>query len=242
MSEGQGTTTYRYPASGLGAGRLNELGTGTVGGLSGGRAQAPALVDSRTSNFVGYAETSVGTNVVPVVATDYSGNRRTNKYQIVVTGDDSTKSFTYDLNGNQIAETTSTSTNTYEWDAVNRLVKITQRPASGPEQVTEFTYDGLGRRVRMIEKTDNVVASDQRFLWVGAELAEEREANGATVTKRFLGLGEQVNGTNYYYTTDHLGSIRELRRRAEISVTTGLSSAAAGAPSVDRIVRRRAGR
>jgi RHS repeat-associated protein len=40
--------------------------------------------------------------------------------------------------------------------------------------------------------------------------AEERDASG-NVTKRFFGnAGEQIAGTNYYYTTDHLGSVREM--------------------------------
>jgi RHS repeat-associated protein len=39
--------------------------------------------------------------------------------------------------------------------------------------------------------------------------AEERDATG-NVTKRFFGAGEQIGGVNYYYTTDHLGSVREM--------------------------------
>jgi RHS repeat-associated protein len=56
--------------------------------------------------------------------------------------------------------------------------------------------------------------STKRFVWSGNTIAEERDAAGATVTKRFFPEGEQQiggkNEGNYYYSRDHLGSIREL--------------------------------
>jgi len=39
--------------------------------------------------------------------------------------------------------------------------------------------------------------------------AEERDASN-NVTKRFFGAGEQIGGINYYFTHDHLGSVREM--------------------------------
>ncbi|MDD5263076.1 MAG: hypothetical protein PHD76_14630 [Methylacidiphilales bacterium] len=41
------------------------------------------------------------------------------------------------------------------------------------------------------------------------KICEERDASN-TVTKRFYGQGEQMTGANYFYTRDHLGSVREL--------------------------------
>jgi RHS repeat-associated protein len=41
-------------------------------------------------------------------------------------------------------------------------------------------------------------------------MAEERDATGVNVTKRFFAQGEQIAGARYYYTRDHLGSIREM--------------------------------
>ncbi len=41
-------------------------------------------------------------------------------------------------------------------------------------------------------------------------MAEERDASGGTVTKRFFTQGEQISGTNYYFTKDHLGSVMEM--------------------------------
>jgi hypothetical protein len=51
-------------------------------------------------------------------------------------------------------------------------------------------------------------------VWSGDTIAEERDATGANVTKRYFAEGEQrVGGAdagNYFYTRDHLGSIREI--------------------------------
>ena len=52
--------------------------------------------------------------------------------------------------------------------------------------------------------------STNKFVWAGTELCEQRNNTGATVTKRFFGQGEQISGTNYCFTRDHLGSVREV--------------------------------
>lgn len=105
----------------------------------------------------------------------------------------------YDDNGNMVSATSPATA--YAWDGQDRLIKITQGANS-----TEFVYDGLGRRVA--EKLNG--AFIRRWLWDGTELCEERDAGGTTVTKRFFPQGEQINGINYYFTMDHLGSIREM--------------------------------
>ena len=48
-----------------------------------------------------------------------------------------------------------------------------------------------------------------QYLWSGDNLIEERDQNG-NVLRRFFSLGEQINGINYYYAKDHLGSIRQM--------------------------------
>jgi RHS repeat-associated protein len=56
--------------------------------------------------------------------------------------------------------------------------------------------------------------SVKTFVWSGNTIAEERDSTGANVTKRFFAEGEQrIGGTDagkYYYTRDHLGSVREV--------------------------------
>jgi RHS repeat-associated protein len=97
---------------------------------------------------------------------------------------------------------------TYEWDAEQRLNRI----ASGNKE-TQFVYDGLGRCVRIRELAAGSEVSDRRFVWRDQEICEERTADGA-VSKRFFEQGVQLEGQltggNFFYTRDHLDSIREL--------------------------------
>ena len=115
------------------AGSVSKQATVTVGGNA-------ATFNHATTNFTGYAIVSLGTNVVPIIANDYSGNSTTNKYQLVLTNNGVVKTITYDLNGNETSVVTATSTNNYQWDAANRLLSIT-----GPTNQSLLTYDGLGQ-------------------------------------------------------------------------------------------------
>ena len=179
------------------AGSVSKASTVTVGGNA-------ATINHQTTNFTAYATVISGTNVIPVVATDYSANQVTNKYQVVVTNNGVAKTITFDLNGNETAVVTSTTTNTYLWDAANRLVSII-----GPTNQSVFTYDGFGRRVQITEYQNGNAISTNNFLWDKAQLCEQRSV-ADVVIKRFSELGEQILGTNYYFTRDHLGSVREM--------------------------------
>ena len=161
--------------------------------------QSKPVTVGADNKFAGTALLASGTNTVEVQATDYSGNTRTNTYQVNVSG--ASKSFIFDPNGNE----TSDGTRTFEWDAENRLTAIN----NGTHR-SEFTYDGLSRRVRIVEKDNNVVTNDTRFLWCSEELCEERDSAGSTTTKRFFPQGEQQGTDSFFYTRDHLGSIRAL--------------------------------
>jgi RHS repeat-associated protein len=173
------------------AGTLSEAAKVTVQGK-------PATV-SADNKFAGTVVLTGGTNSVTVQATDYSGNTRSNTYQATVSG--SSKSFTYDNNGNLTGD----GTRTFEWDAENRLTAVN----SGVQR-SEFTYDGLSRRVRIVEKTSGATTSDMRFLWCDEDLCEQRDSTGATSTARFFPQGEQQGTDAFFYTRDHLGSIREV--------------------------------
>ena len=153
------------------SGRLNETGTVWVGSSS-------AQMGTRGTSFVAYAQAVLGTNVFSIRATDASNNSKTNNYQLIVTNNGVAQSLTYDLNGNQRSIVTATFTNTYEWDGANQLVAVNL----GPNR-SEFSYDGSGRRVRAVEKTNGVIQSDKRFLWCGTELCEERDSSGGGVVK-----------------------------------------------------------
>jgi RHS repeat-associated protein len=110
---------------------------------------------------------------------------------------------TYDANGNTLTDENG---NTYTWDALNRMISVTY--PSGASSV--FAYDGLSRRISIIEKNSSgTVTSTKNYLWIGSEIAEERDASN-NVTKRFFPQGEQQSGTPYYYTRDQESSVREL--------------------------------
>jgi RHS repeat-associated protein len=184
-------------------GRLGEAGTVEVAGSA-------ATMGIQNTSFVGYATASLGTSLVSISATDYATNSTTNVYQIVITNAGIARTLSYDVNGNLTNVVSAIGTNRYEWDGADRLIRITQLLSTGPRLVSEFTYDGLGRRVKILEKTNNVAKSTNWFVWCETELCEERGPSGSTVTKRFFGEGEQISGTNYFFLTDHLGSVREM--------------------------------
>ena len=173
------------------AGSVNEPATVTI--------QGQAATVTGTNAFSGALPVVPGTNVFTIRATDPSGNAATATYQVDVTN--APKTFTYDANGNLTAD----GTRTFEWDARNQLVAVTV----GTHR-SEFVYDGLQRRVRQIEKDNGVTTADTRVLWCETAICEERAADGVTVTRRAFGLGEQVNGEARFFTTDHLGSVREV--------------------------------
>lgn len=137
-------------------------------------------------------------------------------------------SYFYDVAGNrlmeQVGSTNSTATynalnqlsarsgsgvsRTNEWDALNRLVAV-----NVANQRIEFSYDGFSRLASLRFLTNGVEANLRKFVWCDGEISEERDAAGV-VTKRFFNQGVKLetgpNAGKYFYTRDHLGSVREL--------------------------------
>ena len=178
-------------------GTVDEPATVTVAGN-------PGTVDA-AGNFDGTVNVNVGANTVAVAATDASGNTQTNNYQVTVpSGVNAT--LLYDLNGNL----TNDGSKTYEWDAVNRCVAINL----GTHR-TEMSYDGQNRESKRVERENGTVTETKQFIWEGWQRSEERDANNQ-VSKRFCAEGEQIDGSAYFYSRDHLGSIRELSDSAGV--------------------------
>jgi RHS repeat-associated protein len=173
------------------AGTLDEAAAVTI--------QAKPAEVSASNQFNATAVVPSGTTSIQITAKDYSGNLRTNTYDVVQSG--ASASYTYDDNGNLTGD----GARSFEWDAENRLLAI----EAGTHR-SEFTYDGLGRRVRIVEKENAATVSDHWYLWCGLAVCEERDSTGANVLKRFFGQGELIGSTPYFYTTDHLGSVREM--------------------------------
>ncbi len=171
-------------------GTVNEPSIVTVGGQ-------PASVDG-AGNFAADLALSPGTQTVAVTATDGTSNAATKSYQVVVASG-SSRTLSHDLNGNLINDGAG---RTYDWDAEDRLIKITQGA-----NVTEFVYDGEGRRVR--EKLNSFVI--KQWVWTGGpQPSEERDGSNSVARRFFRGLGQQVGASSYFYATDHLGSVREM--------------------------------
>ena len=131
-------------------------------------------------------------------AYDFAGNR------LVAATNGVQTTFSYSALNQLVSSTLLTNNLTYEWDVENRLTAIN----NGTNR-SEFYYDGLGRRTEIIEKVNDNVVSNNYYLWCGTEICEQRDFTGANVIRRFFGQGEQLSTGNYYYTRDHLGSVRE---------------------------------
>jgi RHS repeat-associated protein len=170
------------------AGSLSEAASVSIEGV-------PATVKS-DDRFEGTASVGSGTNSVVVKAKDYSGNERTNTYDVSVSG--SSKSFTYDANGNMTGD----GTRSFEWDAENRLVKVTENST----EIASFSYDAFGRR-----STKTVGAGTHTFVYDGEDVLEDR-TSGSTVTYAHgpgvdRPLAKQSGAATSYFLADHLGSI-----------------------------------
>jgi RHS repeat-associated protein len=178
-------------------GNLDEPGTVTVNG------QATPVNPDKTFRAEVPANPA-GSTTVTVVATDLKNNVNTKQWQFNGLAP-TPRVITYDLNGNTVND----GSRTYTWDAKDQLATI-DWVSGGNALRTEFTYNGLGQRVKMVEKTNGAVTSTITYLWVNGQIAEERDSTGATVAKRYLSGGMMVGATKYFFTGDHLGSVREV--------------------------------
>jgi len=182
-------------------GTLNEPANVSVAGQPAVVSSVPGTGDFKFQKEIPVAQ---GNNNFQIIATDAKGNARTQNYSVQVGA--AQKIYEYDLNGNLLREKDPAGTviRSFEWDGADRLKAINW----GTQRI-EWTYNALGQKVL---ETVNGVAS-KHFLWDGIAILLEKTPTH-TITKRFYGEGEQrVSGAdagNYYYTRDHLGSIREV--------------------------------
>jgi RHS repeat-associated protein len=153
---------------------------------------------NRTSEVVGTISTASTPNSVNEITSQSGGKNRT---------------LTYDLNG---SITSDGGTRTFEWDGANRLVAINY---TGATTRSEFTYDGLSRIAKIVEKTGSTTNSTRNIAWCGEEKCEFRDGNDA-VTHQLYGNGQYSGGLPYYYLRDHLGSIREMVKSGGTSVAS----------------------
>jgi RHS repeat-associated protein len=154
-----------------------------------------------TKNFNGNFTVPSGATQASIGATDGGGNQVTNNYELSTTGP-ATQASSYDLNGNLVSD----GTNTYLWDAENRLIQINY---PGSNNYSAFTYDGFGHLVNIVETVSGTVSSTKQFVWSKDKMrsnqpCEARNSSGA-ITAQYLPLGETIAGVSYYYDSDHNG-------------------------------------
>jgi RHS repeat-associated protein len=180
------TYTYQYDAA-------SQLLAAVLEDRTGARVKTYAYdydaAGNRTGEDVGASHRSASFNVVNQLVSLQRGTK--------------TLDFTYDANGNLLSD----GVRTFEWDARDRLTAI----VAGKRR-SEFSYDGFDRRVRIVEKRNGAVVSDVWLLWCGANICEQRVVGAGTSTpqKRFFRFGETDDALAYFYTRDHLGSVRQM--------------------------------
>ena len=179
------------------SGYLTKPGTASINGT-------PAAMLTQT-NFTSMLYAGVGTNTYSVTASDFNGHSATNSYSFVATQNGLNTALSYDLAGNLIKKSSSSQTLTFAWDGLDRCVGLT----NGVYR-TIIAYDGMNRWTRITEYSSTNQTADRRFVWNGTTLAEERDASGSNVVKRFFGNGFTQTGTNYYYVKDQMGSVVEV--------------------------------
>ena len=125
----------------------------------------------------------------------------TNGLQVSTSGGSAT-SLSYDLNGNLLSD----GTNSYAWDAENRMIKITY-PGTG--NYSTFSYDGGGRNVDIVETVAGSVTSTKQFVWAGLTRCESRDASSLIISAYYL-RGFMTSGAKYFYGIDSDQSIKQI--------------------------------
>ena len=73
---------------------------------------------------------------------------------------------------------------------------------------SDYFYDGESRRVRIKELESGTQTKDETFVWCGSRICQKR--SGSTVERNYFDQGFEEGTTDYFYTRDHLGSVREV--------------------------------
>jgi len=185
-------------------GTIDEPGTVSINEQPASMRTVLDANEDPTFRFLADVPLTTGLNQVTVEAADGSSNTTSELYEVTVTELTGQTAPAYDPRGNM---TSNGRGQTYEWDSLNRLLAIVY----ADDTRTEFTYDALSRRVRILEKDDQGdPVTDKRLLWEGTSIAQERDASN-TVVKRYATHGLALSDdSTYFYTRDHLGSIRQI--------------------------------
>ena len=171
-------------------------------------AQSPSLFSFGYDAVNQLLSATVTNSGAPVDAFAYTYDAAGNRLTELAGGTTTTSSYNA-LNQLSTRANAAISSRTNEWDAQNRLTAV-----NAGSNRTEFGYDGLSRLAYIRQLQNGSETSFRRFVWGDVRIYEERDKSGAIVNKRFFAKGVRLetgaNAGAYYYTRDHLGSIREL--------------------------------
>jgi RHS repeat-associated protein len=196
--------------------------SGSPGGSSGSGGQNDGGSGSATAQVTKYAYDGADRLVSAAVGTDvstpsapqyaYAYDPGFNVTSIAANGPAQTFSYTktnaiasgtYDGNGSP----TALGSKTYVWDAQNRLVSVT----SGGKE-TDFSYDGDGHIVRIVQKQGSTTTSDKAYTWCGNTRCAEHDnaQSGSPLSTRYFDQGIVSGSTGYYYVAEDSGTVRQL--------------------------------
>ncbi|HIA53570.1 MAG TPA: LysM peptidoglycan-binding domain-containing protein [Candidatus Melainabacteria bacterium] len=183
-----------------------------------------------SQSFSGNGTLPAGASLAKVSATDAVPTTKTDTNSLKVTASASS-TLTWDANGNM----TSDGTNTYKWDAENRLIEIDY---PGVNNYSQFSYDGLSRNTKIVETVSGSVTSTRQFVVIGIRNLEERDAGG-TIARKFFSLGQLNGASNRYYTVNAQGSTSQMTDNASVITASyayspfGIASRTSGSESSD---------
>lgn len=125
----------------------------------------------------------------------------------------SSETYTYDLNGNLSLKSSPEGNVNYQYDALNRLVKV----EDGDTRIT-FKYDPLGRKLIKTKSSSNENVSQTKYLYDGfydiGSLDDENNIQDLRVKGYSASISHSVaielNGNSYAPIHDNQGNIRRL--------------------------------
>jgi RHS repeat-associated protein len=99
--------------------------------------------------------------------------------------------------------------------AASRLNSAIKINYAGSGNNSRFLYDAFERNVSISETNAGSITATTQFIWVGNDRCESRDNVGNTKSK-YYSIGVNISGSAYFYTRDHLNSVRELTNNSGI--------------------------
>jgi YD repeat-containing protein len=143
------------------------------------------------------AQIPVNSGQIPisVTARDGDGNVGTQSWTVTIPSGGTTN-LSYDANGNTLTDPG----HTYTYDRLNRLSTVTWPDGS----TLSISYDPLGlRNEEVLKNSSGTVIADNKLLWQGGKIVSDG-------TNNYWSFGQTTGNSQYYFGTDHLGSLRDV--------------------------------